>query len=122
MLTFKWHPSEPPPTIEGHTKAKLNVLRRYLRAYFDRLNVNPHREAFKLDPIDGFCGGGTFTGRSGEIPGSPLIMLEEAAAAKERLSQGRKKPLRIDCRFYFVDKAHAHIDQLRGHRHTAVWA
>lgn len=59
-MDFKWHPDEPPPQIEPHSKAKLRVLRQYLRAYFDRLNVSPKREVFKLDLIDGFAGGGTF--------------------------------------------------------------
>ena len=30
-------------------------------------------------------------------------MLEEAAAARERLNRMRTKPLHIDCKFYFVD-------------------
>ena len=59
-MDFKWHPDEPPPPIEEHTKAKLTVLRRYLHAYFDRLNVNRSREEFKLDLIDGFSGEGRF--------------------------------------------------------------
>ena len=63
MADFKWHPDEPPPLIEEHSKAKLDVLRSYLRAYFDRLNVNPARDEFKLDLIDGFAGGGTFQGQ-----------------------------------------------------------
>ena len=112
MADFKWHPSEPPPQIEDHTRAKLDVLRRYLAAYFDRLNVNPHREEFKLDLVDGFCGGGSFVAGDKTVSGSPLIMLEEAEAATVRLNQGRTKRLRVDCRFYFVDKEQASIDHL----------
>ena len=48
-MSFRWLPDEPPPLIEEHSKAKLAVLRSYLRACFDRLNVNPQREEFKLD-------------------------------------------------------------------------
>ena len=55
MADFKWHPDEPPPSIEEHSKAKLDVLRSYLHAYFDRLNVNLARDEFKLDLIDGFA-------------------------------------------------------------------
>lgn len=112
MAEFRWHPSDPPPRIEGHSRAKLSVLRSYLSAYFDRLNVSPHREEFKLDLVDGFCGGGTFTDVSGTVPGSPLIMLEEAEAANDRLNRNRAKHLRIDCRFYFVDKEQTHVDHL----------
>ncbi len=111
--SFKWHPDERPPQIESHSDAKLKVLRSYLRAYFDKLNIIPNREEFKLDLIDGFAGGGLFSKGSGVIPGTPLIMLEEASEATVRLNQNRRKPLRVDCKFYFVDKETAHTDHLR---------
>ena len=109
---FEWHPDEPPPRIESHSKAKLKVLRSYLRAYFDRLNVNLARERFMLDLVDGFAGGGTFSENGSVLSGTPLIMLEEAIAASERLNHNRIKPLKIDCKFYFVDKEKAHTDHL----------
>ena len=117
-MQFKWHPDEPPPPIEPHSRAKLEVLRSYLRAYFDRLNVNPQREEFKLDLIDGFAGGGTFLDKTTirettVLSGTPLIMLEETEKARERLNRKRVKPLRIDCKFYFIDKETAHTDHLR---------
>ena len=112
-MDFKWRPDEPPPPIEPHSKAKLRVLREYLRAYFDTLNVNPRPEKFKLDLIDGFAGGGTFRDRSTLLSGTPLVMLEEAADASERLNRNRKKQLHVDCKFYFVDKERAHTDHLR---------
>jgi len=101
---FKWHPNEPSPEIQPHSKAKLKVLRRYLRAYFDRLNVNPQREEFRLDLVDGFAGGGTFLDRGDVIPGSPLIMLEEARSAQIRLNERKIKKLNMNCKFYFIDK------------------
>ena len=113
VKNFKWHLDEPPPEIESHSKAKLDVLRKYLRAYFDRLNVRFAQEEFKLDLIDGFAGGGAFSENGSIISGTPLIMLEEAAAASERLNRNRVKPLHIDCKFYFVDKEKAHTDHLR---------
>ena len=112
-MAFRWHPDEPPPPIKEHSKAKLTVLRRYLRAYFDRLNVNPQREEFKLDLIDGFAGGGTFRDGDETLSGTPLIMLEESAAAMKRLNRNRIKPLRFDCKYYFVDVETAHTDHLR---------
>ena len=112
-MSFKWHPDEAPPHIEAHSKAKLNVLRSYLRAYFDRLNVRPQREEFKLDLIDGFAGGGTFLDAKTILSGTPLIMLEEARQAADRLNKGRIKKLNIDCKFYFIDKEKAHTDHLR---------
>ena len=112
-MDFRWHPDEPPPLIEEHSKAKLTVLRSYLRAYFDRLNVNPNREEFKLDLVDGFAGGGTFRDGDETVSGTPLIMLEESKAAKGRLNRNRTKPLLLDCKHYFVDKESAHVDHLR---------
>lgn len=112
-MNFKWHPDEPPPAIEEHSKAKLTVLRSYLRAYFDRLGGRFARDVFKLDLIDGFAGGGTFREGSEVVSGTPLIMLEESEAAKERLQQGRTKPLQFDFKCYFVDKEAEHTDHLR---------
>ena len=112
-MQFRWHPDEPPPQIEAHSKAKLEVLRKYIRAYFDRLNVNPHRDGFRLDLVDGFAGGGTFRDSGDVLSGTPLIMLEEADAARERLNRSRTKPLHVDCRYYFVDVDAAHTDHLR---------
>ena len=113
-MPFKWHPDESPPSIEEHSKAKLTVLRAYLRAYFDKLNVNPSREEFKLDLVDGFAGGGTFLDRGEILSGTPLIMLEETEKAKERLNRNRIKTLNFDCKYYFVDVEPAHTDHLRG--------
>ena len=121
-VEFKWHVNERPPKIEPHSKAKLSVLRGYLRAYFDRLGGTVHRrDEFKLDLIDGFCGGGVYRDGDGLLVGSPLIMLEESRAAKQRLAQGRTKPLAFDFKHYFVDREQAHADYLnqelvnRGH-------
>lgn len=114
MSSFKWHPDDQPPVIEAHSKAKLEVLRRYLRAYFDRLNVNPQREQFKLDLIDGFAGGGAFLDEGNVVlSGSPLVMLEEAGSAQKRLNEKRKKQFHLDCKFYFVEKEKAHADHLQ---------
>ena len=112
-MTFRWRPGEPPPQIEEHSKAKLNVLRRYLRAYFDRLSVNPSRKEFKLDLVDGFCGGGTFKDGGGTESGTPLVMIEESEAARERLNRGRSKPLRLDFKYYFVDADPFHTAHLQ---------
>ena len=112
-MPFEWHPDAPPPSIEPHSKAKLDVLRSYLRAYFDRLNINPVREEFRLDFIDGFAGGGIFLDGTAEVSGTPLVMLEETEKAGVRLNEKRTKQLHIDCRFHFVDKEKAHTDHLR---------
>ena len=112
-VDFRWHPDEPPPRIEEHSKAKLAVLRSYLRAYFDRLGANLRRDEFKLDLVDGFAGGGSFRDGGDVVSGTPLIMIEEFEEAKKRLNKGRRKPLRIDCKFYFTEKDLLHTDHLK---------
>ena len=89
-MSFEWHPDADPPSIEPHSKSKLNVLRRYLQAYFDRLNVSPLREEFRLDLVDGFAGGGLFLDGTDEVSGTPLVMLEETEQASVRLNSGRR--------------------------------
>ena len=112
-MNFNWHPKDPPPCIDEHSKAKLEVLRSYLRAYFDRLNVNPSREEFRIDLVDGFAGGGTFLDGEKIVSGTPLIMLEESKAAMERLNENRTKPLCFDCKCYFIEKEAAHAAHLQ---------
>ena len=112
-MDFRWHPNEPPPQIEQHSKAKLDVLRSYLRAYIDKLNQSPQREIFKIALVDGFAGGGTYLQQGEIVSGSPLVMLEEIDAAEERLNQLRTKPLNFECKFHFVDVETPHTDHLR---------
>ena len=47
------------------------------------------------------------------LSGTPLIMLEESEAARDRLNRGRTKALHFDFRYYFVDIEEAHTDHLR---------
>ena len=112
-MTFSWRPNDPLPELEEHTKAKLDVLRRYLRAYFDRLAANPARDEFRLDLIDGFAGGGAYQYGDSIESGTPLIMLEEYKSAQDRLNQGRSKPLHFNCKFHFVDVRPDHTNHLR---------
>ena len=112
-MQFEWHPNDPPPRIEEHSKAKLTVLRSYLRAYFDRLGTNPARDEFRLDLVDGFAGGGIFRDGDSIESGTPLIMLEESIAAQQRLNRKRNKPLHFNCKFHFVDVNSDHTDHLR---------
>ena len=112
-MLFTWHPNDPPPNLPEHSKAKLAVLRRYLRAYFDRLGTNPARDEFRLDLVDGFAGGGIFQDGNTIESGTPLIMLEETKAAQDRLNRNRIKPLHFDCKMHFVDVNPDHTDHLR---------
>lgn len=112
-MAFRWSVGEPPPEIEDHSKAKLGVLRRYLRGYYERLNSNPSRDKFTLDLVDGFAGGGVFRSGGEIVSGTPLIMLEESMRAEEKLNRNRAKPLHFDFKYYFVDVDAVHTDYLK---------
>lgn len=114
MTKFKWYPNENPPPIESHSEAKLKVLASYLEKYFDTLTRRRGVEEFKLDLVDGFCGGGTYESDGEEVLGSPLIMLEETRKAENRVNRGRTKPIRFNVKFHFIDQAKAHTDHLHG--------
>lgn len=113
MAEFRWVWGEAPPTIEAHTMDKLRVLRRYLHAYFDTLNQDVRRPEFKLDLVDGFAGGGLYLHNDQEVPGSPLVMLEESESAERRLKAVRSKPFQFDVKHHFVEKDPAHAEHLR---------
>lgn len=112
-MRFVWCPGSPPPHLEDHSRAKLDVLRRYLRAYFDKLAVDPRRDEFRLDLVDGFTGGGIFMEGGREVSGTPLIMIEECEAARDRLNQNRVKPLLCDFKIHLVDVNPDHTAFLR---------
>ena len=110
---FTWVPGLAPPRIEPHSAAKLRVLRGYLAHYLDRLATNPAMDALTVSFVDGFCGGGTFTQGANTVPGSPIVMLEEVEAARERLNRRRAKPLQVNAKFHLVDIERRHIEHLR---------
>ena len=101
--------------------AKLRVLGCYVHDYYDALNQHIGQETFRCDVVDGFAGGGLFSHDGREQPGSPLIMLDEASKAEQRLNEQRTKPLLFDVKHHFVESNPAHANHLhsvlqsRGH-------
>ena len=114
MALFEWSPGERPPFIEEHSLAKLAVFRDYLSCYINRLCAGSPMDTFRLDLVDGFCGGGLFSSLCGDVSGTPLIMLEEVASACARLNASRLKPLSFDVKFHFNDVNPDHVAYLRG--------
>ena len=111
--TFRWEPGAPPPHIEAHSLAKLQVVGRYVYAYCNTLNQDVRRDQFRLDIVDGFAGGGVHFHEGEEIPGSPLVMLEACQRAERELNEKRSKPLRFDVKYHFVEKDPRHFEYLR---------
>ena len=91
-------PSNTTWELSPHTRAKHEILRRYLGAWFPILGSGHGRIVY----IDGFCGPGIYDG--GE-PGSPVIALESALKHTGRLGD-------TDVVFWFLDKEVKRIAQL----------
>ncbi len=111
---FKWVPGGAAPKMERHSNAKLELLELYLRNYFDTVVADPRLDRLYISFVDGFSGGGKYLDRDGgERAGSPFVLLRAVAEAQERLNVGRKKPIVIEPRFYFVDSSKGAIEYLR---------
>ena len=85
--------------LEPHTRAKHELLKRYLQAWMIILSQGKFAEILY---IDGFAGPGEYAG--GEA-GSPIIALDTALEYKS--------PLTAKVHFLFVEKDDARADHLR---------
>jgi three-Cys-motif partner protein len=85
--------------LEPHTRAKHELLKRYLQAWMVILSQGRFPEILY---IDGFAGPGEYAG--GEA-GSPIIALDTAL--------GFKPPLTAKVHFLFVEKDDTRADHLR---------
>ncbi|MHB0923801.1 MAG: three-Cys-motif partner protein TcmP [Bellilinea sp.] len=86
-------------SLASHTKAKHDILKRYLGAWFAILG----RYTKKVIYIDGFCGPGRYD--KGE-KGSPIIALDLAIEHAKNL-------INTEFIFVFIDKKKAYIDYLK---------
>ena len=110
---FTWRPGAEPPRIRPHTDAKLRLLEAYLDGYFDVVCGLPQMDVLRIALVDAFAGGGLFRRSGSKRFGSPLVMIDAVRRAEARINAGRRKPLRIDARFYFVDADADAVDYLR---------
>lgn len=104
MSSFEWTNwrSGDLPELEAHSRAKLSVLGSYVTDYICILCADSFgRDSFKITLVDGFAGGGAYA--AGER-GSPFALLNAVAEAEKKINVDRRKPLRIDCDYYFVDR------------------
>lgn len=110
---YRWN-GQTPAIIKQHSVAKHEVLREYLVAYLQTLVTSPAQEAISVTMVDGFAGGGLYKHEdSGQLVlGSPFVFLEAAKEAEALLTLERKKPLRFNLDYFFVEKqrdAHAFL-------------
>jgi three-Cys-motif partner protein len=92
-------PEETVWSIDSHTRAKHDILRRYLGAWFGILGSRFPRIVY----MDGFCGPGRYSG--GEL-GSPIVAIKEALAQAKRIGQ-------CEVVFLFSDERADRIEHLR---------
>lgn len=106
-LKYRWSDRRKAPPIDRHSIAKHQMLSAYLRLYVQTLAKDVKRERLRLTLIDGFAGGGIYTGMDGdEWKGSPLRMLDAAAEAEKEEQSRRHKNFSLDTRFWFVEDDH----------------
>lgn len=110
---YDWAVGETPPPLDEHSAAKHEMLRQYVATYVDVLMSNPRREVLKITLVDGFSGGGEYKRNGVIVPGSPLIVLNELAAAQLRIDAQRTKPAKIDADFVFVERDRANFEYLQ---------
>jgi three-Cys-motif partner protein len=110
---YKWQIGQTPPELDVHSSAKHNVYRYYFRRYIDVLCSDPHHDGLNLTLVDGFAGGGVYLRNGQPASGSPMILLEEIAAAEARFAQQRTKPFRLHAEFIFVERNGANYQFLK---------
>jgi three-Cys-motif partner protein len=101
---YEWSFDCPPP-LEQHSLAKHDILKAYLIRYIQTLVSHPSQEELKLTLIDGFSGGGVYSHNDSKeiIYGSPLIMLDAMAEASVSINRKRRKPIKFNIHYFFID-------------------
>lgn len=113
MEVFSWKEGASPPLIGAHSRTKLTIYGEYIRSYIlERVQFGMER--FRINIVDGFCGGGLFrTGKGLFVPGSPITILEAIADAEREINSSRDKPIWVEYRLYCYDQDAEAIEYLR---------
>lgn len=106
-----------PDAIQQHSIAKHRILQSYLAAYFKTLVSSPNQDELRLTLVDGFAGGGLYYHSDTKelVKGSPFVCLNATKEAEFFLNQGRKKQLKLDVSYFFVEAnrdACLHLDKV----------
>lgn len=106
---------EAPPVIGAHSLARHQVLARYIARYMQVRTQVPRQDGTKITLVDGFAGGRRYRREdTGAVhPGSPLLMMRALKYAEAEIAARKKKPLRLDARFVFVEKSPQNAAYLR---------
>ena len=111
---YSW--KDGPDEIQQHSIAKHTVLRTYLARYFSTLVSSPNQDVLRLTLVDGFAGGGVYIHKDTRetVLGSPFICLDAAREAEALINLDRRKPVKLDVTYFFIEKdrhAHQHLEK-----------
>ena len=106
-----------PDFIQQHSVAKHRILQSYLAAYFKTLVSSPNQDLLRLTLVDGFAGGGLYVHNDTRelVKGSPFIFLNATREAEYLINKDRRKPVRLEVDYFFVEAdkhAHLHLDKV----------
>lgn len=112
---YNW--KDGPDQIQAHSIAKHRILQSYLAAYFRTLVSSPNQEVLRLTLVDGFAGGGLYVHSETQelVKGSPFILLDSTREAEFKLNQGRRKNIKLDTTYFFIEAdrhAFTHLDKV----------
>lgn len=110
---YSWRLGEALPKLGDHSRAKHRILDTYIRRYIEVCTATPVQERLNLTIVDGYSGGGRYSFMNGDVPGSPLILLNAIAEAQAALNAQRPKGFEIKTQFVFIDLHRFHTDFLR---------
>lgn len=115
-----------PDVIQQHSIAKHRILQSYLSAYFKTLVSSPNQDELRLTLVDGFAGGGLYidSDTRNVVQGSPFVCLNATKEADFHLNQNRKKPLKLDVSYFFIEadrNAYMHLDKVLRENGYANW-
>ena len=112
---YGWRLGESPPEIGPHSLAKHRILREYVQEYIHVLTARPGGDVLRITLVDGFAGGGEYADprqKNVACPGSPLILMDAVRAAEAAVNVSRRKPIKVDARYVFVEQDHAVAEYL----------
>ena len=110
---FAWNRNGQPPDLKSHSRKKLDVIEQYVRVYIKTLASDPRIDKMAVSIVDTFSGGGVYSAGRGFEYGSPLRLIRAVNAAEAELNLDRRKPFRVQARYFFSDTNKEHVHCLR---------
>ena len=111
--SFAWNRNGQPPCLKSHSRKKLDVIEQYVQVYIKTLASDPRIDKMAVSIVDTFSGGGVYSAGKGLEYGSPLRLIRAVNAAEAELNLDRRKPFRVQARYFFSDANREHVHCLR---------